>query len=121
MKKSYAKIIKRTVTIFLIVFILLYTIPIPINRKLDAVEIKMDDPSYLETRTIHIKGNYRFNLLKANTFKGQIFVPEHEITSEEMLTVFSAENGDIGYEGLIEYRYENGTDVNGRPDYMDYA
>lgn len=120
MKKSYIMIIKRVIIIFIAMFILLYTIPIPINRNLDAVEIKIEDPSYFKTCTIYIKGNYYFNLLENNAFKGRIFVSGHEITSEQMFMVHLFKEEDAVYEGSVMYRYKIGTDVDGRPDYMYY-
>jgi hypothetical protein len=115
MKILNAKIIKWTIRILFIVFVLVYTIPFPINKELNAVEIKLDDPSYLETRTIHISGTYRFNLLKGNTFEGQIFVPEYELTSEKMDKVEFIRDADYDYGYSLSYRYEIGTDVDGRP------
>lgn len=113
MKTLYTKIIKWTVFIVFISLVLLYTIPFPINKELDAVEIKLDDPSYLETRTIYISGTYRLNLFIDNTFKGQIFIPEYEITSERMSNI-QFMRGKDNVCPLI-YRYEVGTDVDGRP------
>lgn len=119
MKTSYSKIIKWTVRIFFIVLVLICIIPFPINRKFDAVEIKLDEPSYLEKRTIYISGTYYFNLLTDSTFKGQIFVPEYKLTSKKMNRVqFFRHNAFGGFpsaEGSLLYSYVIGTDANGRP------
>ena len=48
MKTLYAKIIKKAIYILFIAFVLIYTIPFPINKESDAVEIKLDDPAYLQ-------------------------------------------------------------------------
>ncbi|CCJ33733.1 hypothetical protein [Caloramator australicus] len=42
-----SKRIHTIMWIALILIILLYVIPIPINKTFDAIEIKLDDPSYI--------------------------------------------------------------------------
>ena len=118
MKRDMRKISKTIIRIFFIIFILIYTIPFPINRQLDAVEIKIDDPSYLDKRKIHISGTYRFNLFADNTFRGQISVTEYELTWEKMAEVEFVKSADNG--GILEYKYEIGTDESGRPLTKEY-
>lgn len=113
MKILYSKIIKRSICILFIVIILIYIIPFPINKKFDAIEIKLDDPSYLETRRISISGNYRFNLFTDNTFQGQIFVPEYELTSGKMDKIQFMKDIDNGCP--LVYKNESGTIADGRP------
>ncbi|CAK7058428.1 hypothetical protein [Tissierella sp.] len=119
MKTLYAKIIKRAVYIFFIAFVLIYTIPFPINKELDAVEIKLDDPSYLETRKIHISGTYRLNLFTDNTFQGQIFVPEYELTSGKMDEIQFMKDIDNGCP--LVYKNEIGAIADDRPLEEDYS
>ncbi|QOR35417.1 hypothetical protein IMX26_00815 [Clostridium sp. 'deep sea'] len=92
--------------------------PIPINRELTAVEIKLDDPGYLETRTIQIKGSYRFNLFKDNIFKGQIFVPKYPTTAKKMQKLQFIR--DVGNEAVMSYVYTTGTDADGHENYEHY-
>lgn len=121
MKTLYAKIIKKAVYIFFIAFVLIYTIPFPINKELDAVEIKLDDPSYLETHKIYISGKYRFNLFTDNTFQGQISVPEYELTSNEMERLQFIKG--IDHESPLVYTYKEGVGTDGRPitKYYDFG
>jgi hypothetical protein len=115
MKPLYAKSAKSVVLILLILLILIHIIPFPVNRELKAVEIKLDDPSYLETRTIHISGTYRFNLFTKDTFNGKIFVPQYELTtkgtSEE---VEFSKDPNVGRGFPLSYRYGAAIDTEGR-------
>ena len=48
--------------------ILLNIIPIPVKKEINAKEIKVDDPSYIEDTNIYISGVYHFNIFSDDTF-----------------------------------------------------
>ncbi len=83
-KISIKKICKIVFLIVAISFMLLHMISIPINKKYDAIEIKLDDPSYLEKCTVSLDGSYQFNFLSADTFKGRITVSTYPRTYDKM-------------------------------------
>lgn len=80
-KKS--KFVKWVSIICSIIIFLAFIIPIPINREYDAIEIKLDDPSYLVQRKIKIRGKYHWNILTRDVFDGQIIVSDYEITTKK--------------------------------------
>ncbi len=93
-KTSIKKICKIVFLIVAISFMLLHMISIPINKKYDAIEIKLDDPSYLEKCTVSMKGSYQFNILSEDTFKGQITVSTYPRTYDKMEKVDVTREGD---------------------------
>ncbi len=111
-KMKYKKLIKVTIWTISIGFILFYNIPFKINREYEAIEIKIDDESYLETKTINMTGKYKFNIFTDDTFEGQITIPEYEITSWKMNTIDFDKNG-----AMIWYRLDTGFDHEGRVNF----
>lgn len=101
---KYKKLIKVTFWTISIGFILFYNIPFKINREYEAIEIKIDDESYLETKTINMNGKYKFNIFTDDTFEGQITIPEYKITSWEMDRLYFHKNGGA----VVSYRREAG-------------
>jgi hypothetical protein len=97
-KKS--KIIKWILRVVAVVMFLALIIPIPINKEYDAIEIKLDDPSYLVKRKINIKGKYYWNILTSDMFEGRITVSDYDFTETKKM-----DNIYIPYDNgcLIEY------------------
>ena len=84
MKTVYKKRIKTAILIVFILFILLYNVPFNINKQIKAIEIKLDDPYYMEKRTINIVGKYHFNIFVSDIFRGRINAFEYGPTTEEL-------------------------------------
>ncbi|KYH29713.1 hypothetical protein CLTEP_27060 [Clostridium tepidiprofundi DSM 19306] len=104
-------IIKWTFMAFLILMFLAFVIPIPINRVYDAIEIKIDDPSYIVQCQVKIQGRYHWNLFFDDMFDGQIVISDYKLTNEKLSKVYLSDDG-----WPLEYTYLSEEDVNGRPN-----
>lgn len=103
MKKiNWKKVIKKLIAILVMLFVLVHMIPFTITKDINAIEIKLDDPSYLEERTIQVSGKYYLNLLVEDKFRGKIIISDYKITSGKMETIwFSEESGSLVYQFVI--------------------
>lgn len=102
--------------IALILVILLYVIPIPINKTFDAIEIKLDDPSYIVPCKIKVYGKYYKNLFTDDYFNGHIIVSNYKLTNEKMRKVYFLKDGCP-----LEYYYDTGRyDSYGNKIYEEY-
>jgi len=98
--------------------VLLFSIPIHIDKTLSAVEIKLDDPSYLQECTITITGSYHLNLFVDDTFEGAIAVSGYSQTLEKISPVhFSKEGCPLFYRRFKEGFY----DEDGRLTRFEYC
>jgi len=112
------RVIAITLSLVLLAVILLFSIPIPMDRTFNAIEIKLDDPSYLRECTITITGSYHLNLFSDDTFVGSIAVSGYSQTLEAMDTVYLSKEGCP----LYYHRYEDGiNDEDGRPRRLEYS
>lgn len=103
--------------IALILVILLYVMPIPINRTFDAIEIKLDDPSYIVPCKIKVYGKYYKNLFTDDVFNGQIIVSNYKLTNQKMRKVYFLKDGCP-----LEYYYDTGRyDSDGHKIYEEYS
>lgn len=110
------KIIIKTITWILIIgLISFYNIPLKVDKEIEAVGIKLNDTSYLETHKVTMFGYYRFNLFTQDTFEGQITILDQEITSEIMRKVIFYDDG-----GSLTYSIPTGIiRAGGIPEYDD--
>lgn len=102
MKKSLIKKFKILFLVAIVGFFLLHIIPIPIDKEYDAIEIKIDNMTYVESCTVSLYGKYHFNFLKNDTFEGQIIVSTYPITNKKLLFEVDV----IKEYGYIVYRYK---------------
>jgi hypothetical protein len=94
------KIFKILAIISIISFFLLHTISIPISREYDAIEIKLDDPSYIENCKVSINGKYYFNFLIADAFEGDIKVSSYPVTNKKIDRVEIVKDYTLWYYSL---------------------
>lgn len=71
-------IIGWVVPILLILILLIFTIPFPINRTVSALEINMADSSVATEHTITVKGHYYINLFTSDIFSGSLTVSGYD-------------------------------------------
>ena len=76
----------RTLTILLVLILAVLNVPFPVKSEVPALEIKLDDPSYVVERTITVSGYYHINVFKENSFRGQISVSDYCLTSDKMVS-----------------------------------
>lgn len=115
LRNKKVRIIKRILIIFLAIMFLTFLVPIPINRVYDAVEIKLNDPSYFVPCQVKIHGKYHWNLFTDDMFEGQVTVSDYKYTNEKMSKLYI---GDDGYP--LEYNYTDGYDVEGHQNRKTY-
>jgi len=112
------RVIVLSLSFVLLAVVLLFTIPIKINKTLSAIEIKLDDPSYLQECNITITGFYHLNLFVDDTFEGAIAVSGYSQTLEKMSTVHLSKEGC----SLYYHRFEEGLyDEDGRLKRFEYS
>lgn len=70
-----------------------YNIPIPMERTISAVEIRLDDPDYAAPRQIHLSGTYHVNLFSPDAFYGHIAVSGYAVTEKVMAPVLCTDRG----------------------------
>jgi len=99
-------VIKHVIGIIALFALASLIIPIPVHRVYNAVEIKLDDPSYLVSRKVEIRGLYHWNILTNDMFEGRIIVPDYELTSNRMSNLYFSDDG-----WPLEY-YLSGSDTN---------
>ncbi|MCX7903498.1 MAG: hypothetical protein N2486_03200 [Caloramator sp.] len=109
-------IIKWVSLFIIIIALLVFFIPIPINKTYDAIEIKLDDPSYIVRCQVKIHGKYYKNLFINDAFDGQIAVSDYKLTNEKMRKVYFLKDGCP-----LEYYHDTGRkDSNGHRIYEEY-
>ncbi|MCX7883466.1 MAG: hypothetical protein N2448_00280 [Caloramator sp.] len=96
-------IIKWISFFLIIVIFLLYVIPIPINKVYNALEIKLDDSSYIVKCQVKVCGKYYKNLFTKDVFDGQIIVSDYKLTNEKMRKVYFLKDGCP-----LEYYHDTG-------------
>ncbi|GEM_PF-626615 len=101
--------------ILLMVMFLSFSIPIPLNLVYDAIEIKLDDASYVVPCQVKVSGKYHMNLFNDDMFDGQISISDYRLTDEKMSEVYFAEDG-----WPLEYSYAAGYDNDDRPNRYTY-
>ncbi len=112
MKINRKRTMKWISMVFLIIVFLVFTIPIPINKVYDAIEIKLDVPSYFVQCQVKSYGKYHWNLFSDDMFDGQIVVSNYKLTTEKMSKVYFSDDG-----WPLEYNYIAGYDTDGRPSW----
>lgn len=85
-----------TVFFVLILSLLVYNIPFPIQKSYDAIEINMADENIKINRTIKINGYYHLNLFSNDTFTGlfEISGYEHVVKDYEFRGVEISRSGE---------------------------
>lgn len=103
---------KKKICIGLMIFIvLLIFIPIPIkmNRTIPAIELLNSDDTYVEERTITIKGTYYWKVIKLfgqDVFQGNIVIDAYPVTSEKTIKKMK-----LKYNESIWLYYQNTKDM----------
>lgn len=77
------KILKNLIIVLVLAGILVFNIPFPMSKTIDALEIKMDDPNYLTPVKINLNGTYRVNLFSSDNFEGFISIDGYVLTESE--------------------------------------
>ena len=112
------RVVTISLTLVLLASILLFSIPIPIDTKIEAIEIKLDEPSYIHECSITINGAYNLNLFTDDTFSGTIAVSSYDQTLEKMSTVYFSKDGCP----LYYHRFEEGSyNEAGQPIRYEYS
>lgn len=70
-------------------------VPWPVQKTCRAVEIRMDDASYLVEREVRFAGRYDVNLFSADTFSGTIAVSGYPVTRERTTAVAVRARDDV--------------------------
>lgn len=70
--------LKITLTVVGLLILLLYNIPFPVSKTVEALEINMADVTYSVPRQITIEGKYHLNLLTDDTFSGMVTVSGYD-------------------------------------------
>ncbi|MBF4693454.1 hypothetical protein [Fusibacter ferrireducens] len=84
MNEIKQKRIKKIITLVVLFAIVLHLIPIPFHKTYEAIEIKLDDPNYLEYTKVHIDGLYKINI-GDDAFDGHIGVEGYDVTEGEVI------------------------------------
>ncbi|MCL2415693.1 MAG: hypothetical protein FWD01_02665 [Defluviitaleaceae bacterium] len=80
-----SKYIFRAFMVLLIIFLIIINVPFPIRIETVALEIKLDDPDYLQERIVIIQGWYRINVFVSHhEFRGKIEISGYPQTQREM-------------------------------------
>lgn len=109
---------KKVLGCLLLLLIIFFIIPIPINKSYPAKEIQIGNPDSMVDCQVDIKGYYNFNIFTKDTFKGQIKISDYPLTGKNMRDLnLSYGQDDSEY---IEYTYEEGYDKEGKPITMKY-
>lgn len=90
----------------LLLYVLIFGVSVRIDRTVDAVEIALDDHSFCQPIEVTIDGAYKWRLLGADTFRGNISFDAYELTMENPL-----EQGD----NVPALRQQDGG------DFLDYG
>jgi hypothetical protein len=110
------KILRIVSLIIVTLIIFLCVTPIYINRVYDAIEIKLDDPTYLTNCQITVSGYYFLNLFTNDTLKGKIVVSDYLFTRDEMESIeFSSYGAPLFY-----YQYDDDS-TNAYPNRIEYC
>lgn len=99
-KSKRRKSLSKILLVAILCPLLVCNVPLPVQRELSAVAIKLDDPGYCEVCTIQLSGWYNINLFREDTFYGQVSVSDYPWTKENMISPLSL--GET--ESLLEYR-----------------
>lgn len=116
-KKKVIKLIIKLLRKVVIIILISPIIPIPIYLSYNALEIKIDDPSYLVECKVNIKGFYFWSVFLEDKFYGQVILPDYKRTNEKMEKLH---NIDYHYGDSLNYNYTEGIDYNGNPKCYTY-
>lgn len=83
MKKAFKYIINIALTIF--VCLLIFSLPIRIDKTIAAVEIALDDKSYCRPVNVIINGTYHWRMLGDDKFDGNIKFDTYPLTMKNEL------------------------------------
>ena len=75
-------------------------VPIPVEKTIQAIEIKLDDPSYCVEREITIRGTYHLNVSSPHRYSGILSISGYEETVEpnQLWPISFRDDGEIfGY------------------------
>lgn len=75
---DYKRLTKIVATVFILLILLLYNIPFPVSKSIEALEINMADSTHAVPRQITIEGKYHLNLLTDDTFSGMVTVSGYD-------------------------------------------
>jgi len=82
------------------------SVPIPVNRTVNALEISVDDPSHVVERTVTIQGLWRRNIfsrLPFHEFYGKFEISGYPETEMLAFAPIARRYGRIGHIGPISY------------------
>ena len=102
-KRRRKIVVNVIIAILLLLVVLVFIVPIPVSREYAALEVKLDDPSYIAQRTVIVSGYYHFNLFSDDQFTGKITIPDYEWTQQDLETVQFMKDGCP----LIYYNYDD--------------
>jgi len=87
--KNKHHIFEIIVALVAIAAVILLSVPIPIHmdKHLEAMQYKLDDPNYSEKVDIHVEGKYSLYLVKQDTFMGNISIDKYPQTVEKHLVL----------------------------------
>jgi hypothetical protein len=83
MKKRYKALIGAAVIV--LVYLLIFPVPVKIDKTVHAVEVAIDDDSFCEPVNVTINGTYRWRLLGKDSFRGDISFDAYALTVENAL------------------------------------
>ena len=103
MKSKTKKWFKNIIAVIVAISFIVFNLPIPINRSVDVLEIKLNDPDYLSATKVVIEGKYYVNLFSKDTFEGRITVKGYAITEKDTPTLIVM---DYPYWQLLAYELD---------------
>ncbi|WIV11633.1 hypothetical protein [Proteiniborus sp. MB09-C3] len=83
MKKIYRFLLWGVIIAF--VYLLIFPIPMKVDKTISAVEVSLGDPSFCEPVNIIIDGTYHWKMLGDDTFNGNIKFDAYPFTMENTL------------------------------------
>ena len=86
--------------------VVLFTVPIRINKQVACIEIKIDDPLYCKECFIEFNGEYHLNLLCDSYFSGKIAVSSFPDTSNGTIKVVVSKDWAPMFYKRIDNKYE---------------
>lgn len=92
-KKRLKKIIIYILLTFTVLIFAALIVLLPVTRIYDAIEIKIDDPSYTVPCRVEIRCFYHWNVLTDDMFEGRITVTGYDMTYRKMSNVFLNKDG----------------------------
>lgn len=85
-----------------VVYLLFFPVPIRVQKEVQAVEVSLADKSLCTPMTVSVDGVYRWRLLFADTFTGDLSFSGYPLTEKQPLTTGK---------GLPSLRLEKGRDL----------